>query len=160
MIYSRLLFCILFLVSGCTQHLTRPGVPGPPSQGAGGLLADVYYDYLSAQRYVSEKQFDKAIEAYERALKIDPRSPILLTELAVIYLRQGKIDVALKLAEQSIESSPDYSPSYLLLGQLYASKGQIGPAVDAYKRVIDVEPHRGGRLSVAGCLVCPGKTFQ
>ncbi|MGO9691494.1 MAG: hypothetical protein ACLP2X_23575, partial [Syntrophobacteraceae bacterium] len=61
MIYTRFLFCLLFLIAGCTQPLPRPGLLAPASQGAGGVRAEVYYDYLTAQSYVSEKQFDKAI---------------------------------------------------------------------------------------------------
>ena len=62
MIYTRFLFCLLFLIAGCTQPLPRPGLLAPAPQGAVGLRAEVYYDYLAAQSYVSEKQFDKAIE--------------------------------------------------------------------------------------------------
>ncbi len=140
MIYMRLLFCLLFVISGCTQSLTQPSPLGPAPPSVKSDRAQVYYEYMIAQSYVNEKQFDKAIEAYEKALQIDPQSPVLLTELALIYLRQGNIDSALKLAEQSILSAPDYAPSYLLLGQLYASTGQIGPAVKAYRRVIELNP--------------------
>ena len=160
MIYTRFLFCLLFLIAGCAQPLTRPGSLAPAPQGAGGVRAEVYYDYLAAQSYVSEKQFDKAIEAYEKALKIDPQSPILLTELAVIYLRQGKIDPALKLAEQSIQSAPDYAPAYLLLGQLYAARGANRAGCRRVQASHRDQPLRRRCLSAAGRTLCPGKTFR
>ena len=83
--------------------MTRPNVhatASPADLAHAELRGEAYFNYLLAQQYLNDKQIDKAIEAYNNALKVDPQSPMLLTELAALYLRQGNLDSALKLTEQ------------------------------------------------------------
>ncbi len=54
--------------------------PGPASYHALGKL------------YLSKKQFDKAIEQFDKALKGDPRNAQLLGDLGAALLEKGKID--------------------------------------------------------------------
>ena len=126
--FQCFLFSVLLIVGGCArlvipEKLLKPMAP-QSSRPESSAQADSYYDYLAAQYYVRTNQIDQATEAYNKALKKDPHSAVLLTELAALYVRQGKIEAALKLTEEAVTYNPDYEQAYMMLGQLYAGSGQ------------------------------------
>ncbi len=136
--------CLLLAVNGCAQ-LTTPGgwlqpkaPPRPPVDSQ--AEADAYYDYLLGQQYLRTNQIDPAVEAYSRALQKDPHSAVLLTELAALYVRQGKIDAALKVTEDAVTYNPGYDHAYMMLGQLYAGSGQNAKAISTYKHLLEKDP--------------------
>jgi cytochrome c-type biogenesis protein CcmH/NrfG len=137
----------LLVVNGCAG-LSSPGgwleskaPPRPPVDSK--AEADAYYDYLLGQHYMRINQVDQAVEAYSRALQKDPHSAVLLTELATLYVRQGKIDAALKVTEDAVTYNPGYDHATMMLGQLYAGSGQNAKAIDTYKRLLEKTPADG-----------------
>lgn len=153
--YCLIPLCIFIISCSQTGVQSRTSSPTPkaPSRTESGVRADVYYDYLSAQFYLAEKQIDKAVEAYTSALKKDPTSPILLTELATLNIRQGNIDTALRLAEEATTYDPGYEPAHMLLGQLYAGLGRNSRAIDAYRKVIEINPENEDAFLLLGALL-------
>jgi len=50
-----------------------------------------YQQYLTAQYYLFSGDLSNAIDAYEEAVKLDPNSVNLETELAALLMRKGDI---------------------------------------------------------------------
>ena len=159
------MYTVLLLVTGCAsmsgQTSQTPGAKQDLYQTLAPKVsyreADTYYAYLLAQQYLRTNKIDKAIEAFGEALKQEPESPFLLTELATLYLRQGNTDKATELAQQAASASPFYEPAHMLLGGLYAGLGQGNKAIEIYQEVIANNPQNDKAYLLLGTLLAGGQ---
>jgi tetratricopeptide (TPR) repeat protein len=93
--------------------------------------------------YVSSKNYKDAIEAYKKAIEIDPKNGQPYCNLGFIYYRMGKYDFAVLLYKKSIDllaSPKDRAISWNMLGDAYRRLGDYGNALAAYKTSSDNEP--------------------
>jgi antitoxin component YwqK of YwqJK toxin-antitoxin module len=65
------------------------------------------------------KEYDKAISFYLRAIELDPDNAGSYNNLGVAYKAQGNITKAIPLYEKSIELDPDNATAYTNLGIVY-----------------------------------------
>ncbi|WP_162985016.1 tetratricopeptide repeat protein [Mesonia aquimarina] len=70
-------------------------------------------------QYHDKGSYDKAIESYEKALKIDPKSTLLNYEIALSYFSKGEYKRAIKHSDIVLKQGED------LLLQAYMTKGGI-----------------------------------
>ena len=93
---------------------TRGGAPARVDTAARDraerILLDAVHDNPGAssyhalgQLYLAEKQFDKAIEQLDKAVKADPRNPKVLSDLGAALIEKGKIDQASSAQGQALE---------------------------------------------------------
>ncbi len=66
--------------------------------------------------YFDLGQYDKSIEAYNKAIKIDPQNAEVTTDMAVAYRRLGKTDESVKLFRKALEIDPNQSLAMFNLG--------------------------------------------
>lgn len=67
-----------------------------------------YQDKIeTAQRYVEEKEYEKAEETYLEAIDIEPKKSQAYVELADVYVEQDEYDQALEIIEKAIENVVD-----------------------------------------------------
>lgn len=71
--------------------------------------------------YIQLKEYDKAIDIFQRALRMNPRMPRSHLELAEIYQKQGEYKTAIRYV-QSFQKITKPSPRSLLLGVQIAQK--------------------------------------
>ncbi len=110
------------------------------------------------QRYIQKGQIDKAIEEYERILRIDPRDYKLRQKLGDLYLRKGKnaeavnqymmvaeyyirdgfILKAIALYNQILRTDPTKLAIYEKLAELYKKQGLIGDAVSKLRSLAEI----------------------
>lgn len=88
-----------------------------------------YGDYLGVMG-----RFDEAREHLERAIKLDPVSPIIATGLASHYYLQRRADRLIEQARKVIELDPDFAYGYFYLGFGYEFKGMYREAVETFAR--------------------------
>ncbi|MFI5324304.1 MAG: tetratricopeptide repeat protein, partial [Thermodesulfobacteriota bacterium] len=77
---------------------------------------------------------------YEKALGLDPGSPLISTRLASSLYGSGENDRALGILDPLIEYYPDNMDIYLVLGKLYLDKGNMAKAEESYKTAISINP--------------------
>jgi len=65
--------------------------------------------YYLGRRHVQEKDYIKAIEIYKEGLALNPRSPILLYELGLAYLRLNNKKRALSYWKKALKNVSEYS---------------------------------------------------
>ena len=86
---------------------------------------------------------DRAIEAYEKVLSIQPQHPTALESLARLRETAGHQDAALeaigKLAEKA-ETPEGKAEQYVRAARLLESRGELQRAIDDYKRALDASP--------------------
>jgi tetratricopeptide (TPR) repeat protein len=91
--------------------------------------------------YVSSKEFDKAIDAYKKAIEMNPDYGQPYGNLGFIYHRLGKNDDAILLYKKSIDlldTQEDKTISWNRLGDAYRRLGDYKNALAAYQKSSEV----------------------
>jgi tetratricopeptide (TPR) repeat protein len=81
-----------------------------------------------AVRLFGLQDFEKALEAYRRLEKADPRSTDALHGIAMCHFRLGRLDEAIAAAKRILEVDPADSFAHTSLSMFYQRKGMIQEA--------------------------------
>ncbi|MEQ8174801.1 MAG: tetratricopeptide repeat protein [Syntrophomonadaceae bacterium] len=90
-------------------------------------------------KYISENDFDKAILAYNDAIKIDPKQVKAYQGLARVYTLQSKYDEAKAAYDKGVAAVAMNDQNTLRLGLagMYIDKGQLPDAEKAFQEIIN-----------------------
>ena len=98
-------------------------------------------DYVNAgDVYQRKKNFDRAIEFYQKALQLDPRSPKASLAMGVTYTKMGMDDLARDHYLKTLDTDPDNSQANNNLGLWYDKQGDLGQAASYFLKAIEKEP--------------------
>ena len=98
---------------------------------AGGNLTS----NCSANRFLFiEKDLAKAIQQFERYLKISPRNPFVLRNAGRVFSMVGKNEEAIKVGKLAVELDPMQTISYELLAYSLASAENYPEAISYYRK--------------------------
>jgi tetratricopeptide (TPR) repeat protein len=56
--------------------------------------------------YFDTDQYPEAIDAYSKALAIDPKNPDVRTDMGIMYRRLGQVDKAIQAFRQAAQDQP------------------------------------------------------
>lgn len=91
--------------------------------------------------YFDSNQFMDAIDAYDKALEIQPNSPDVLTDQGVMFKRLGWFDRAIGNFSKANEIDPTHATSVYNLGIVYRYDLQDFPkAKEAWTRFLEISP--------------------
>lgn len=91
--------------------------------------------------YFDTRQSQKAIEAYGRALELEPNDPDVLTDQGVMYRDVGNFDQAIANFKKAIKIDPKHVHSLFNMGVVYAHDlKNAEEATRAWNQVIAVAP--------------------
>jgi tetratricopeptide (TPR) repeat protein len=96
---------------------------------------------------------DKAIDLYQRALKIDPDFVLARYDLAVTYRGLGEVDKAIAEYEKVLKINPQFPEALSNLGGQYFRKGDVKQAVAHFRRAVEVYPNFIQALSNLGAAL-------
>lgn len=90
-----------------------------------GKVNDVFY-YHREQAALKAKQFQRALNDLEKAIELNPKDLTYRAELAVVNIRVGRNEEALKILQDALAIDPKYAEAYRLMGiaQLQMKKKQ------------------------------------
>ena len=89
---------------------------------------------LMGELYETKQDWNRAKEAYQKALEIKPENPLASNNLAYVMLQSGgKVDVALSFAQTARRGMPDSPNAADTLGWVLYQKGAYQSAVDLFK---------------------------
>lgn len=94
--------------------------------------------------------FDGARQTYTAMLAMDPRDPVAHHNLAVVYGRQNRPDLAEGELRQAIAARPDYLEARLKLAQLYDATRQVRLARRQYETILHIDPARATAEALTG----------
>jgi tetratricopeptide (TPR) repeat protein len=118
-----------------TVEMMRGSLDGAEQKLAQSLKLDTRFDQtymILGELYVNTKNYDRAIEAYQNALEINPNLLQAQGTLAYVYAQQGKLAEAIAANQTLIKlapSDPSVWNTYKNLAILYAQAGDLQAAL-------------------------------
>jgi tetratricopeptide (TPR) repeat protein len=91
-------------------------------------MPDVEDLYDEAIDLYADEKYDEAIEAYEKALALDPKFIDAVHGLAMCYQAKGDLDKAIEVTRKHIEQDPEDILAFTNLSMFYQKKGMIPEA--------------------------------
>lgn len=79
-------------------------------------------------RGVAQDAVDWAIKSFEKALELEPKNPVFLTELGKLYWAKQDLDKARQMFSQAISVKDDYVDGYLQMARLEESEENMEAA--------------------------------
>ena len=136
------LLCAAYL-AGCATNQQMNGSGEPPVSVAPTMRAGntAQSMYQLGRYYQGQNRYEKAIEAYRKALKLDENLAEAHNGLGVVYSKQGKFDEAIGEFNTALQTSPEASHIYNNLGYAYYLQGQDDQSISAYKQALTLNPH-------------------
>ena len=107
-------------------------------------MAECYVGLGDSKTTVEEKNaiYDKAFDAYQKALAISPEDGALHNNYALALVREKKIDEAQKELQKAAELDPSTAAKYYYnLGAVLTNINQPDAAGAAFKKAIDTDPN-------------------
>ncbi|WP_291530187.1 tetratricopeptide repeat protein [Bacteroides sp. UBA939] len=80
-----------------------------------GNVNDVFY-YYREQAALQAKQYQRALDDMLKAIEINPKDLTYRSELAVVNIRVGRNEEAIKVLKDALAIDPDYGEAYRLIG--------------------------------------------
>src|SRR5436190_5255861 len=110
---------LVLLPSGFSQTQTA-AVVAPEKSGAYYNFAMGHYFAEQAAAYGNRGEYyQKAVDAYKQALKLDPSATFLLEELTDLYVQGNQLKSAVSEAEALLSQDPNNLAARRMLGRIY-----------------------------------------
>jgi len=127
--------------AACQHSVQPPPAASPTAMKEDAASGDAQSWIALGNRYFDTHQRDKAIEAYAKALEMDPDNPDVLTDQGVMYSETTQYEKAIANFQKAHAIDPAHLPSLLNLGMLYAQYlNDYDQAIKTWKRVIEIAP--------------------
>ncbi|NJR39889.1 MAG: tetratricopeptide repeat protein, partial [Leptolyngbyaceae cyanobacterium CSU_1_4] len=91
----------------------------------------------------TQKDYELAIEDYEKAVQLRPDFTNAYINLGLAYDRSGNVDEAIKNYDQAIKLNPNASLAYNNRGIVYVRQGNYSDAIANYNKAIKNSPNFG-----------------
>ena len=95
-------------------------------------------------------KLNEAIDAYNKAISLNPNYGDAYTNLGTAHQDQGKLDEAIDAHKKSISLKPDYAVAYNNMGVVLQDQGKFEEAIDAYNKAISLNPNQAEPYSNIG----------
>jgi tetratricopeptide (TPR) repeat protein len=105
----------------------------PKDHGAWVSLGNDYFD---------SQQFQKSVEAYDKALALQPNDPNVLTDQGVMYRNLGQFEKALANFQKANKLDPSHVQSLFNVGVVYDQDlNKPAEAAKVWKKVLTLAPN-------------------
>lgn len=94
---------------------------------------------LQGNKAMGARSYQEAIDAYTKAIELNPTNAIYLSNRAAAYSSTREHEKAIADATQALTLDPNYSKAYSRLGLAHYALGNANASMDAYKKGLDIE---------------------
>ena len=99
---------------------------------------DAYFSLGNA--YARQGKAAQAIDAYEKALEINPNHAATLSNLGVAYYQQGQFAQAKSMFEKALSVKENDAATHYLLGAVLLQMGDLTVAEKSFARALELQP--------------------
>lgn len=89
--------------------------------------------------YLDNFEYPKAIETYTRAIKLDDKNPVLVTNLGSAYYRMGQLETAISYFKQATKIEPNHAQAWYNLGVVYHKQEARAETIEAWEKYLLIE---------------------
>jgi tetratricopeptide (TPR) repeat protein len=107
---------------------------------SGAALATAYQD--RAEGYRLTEQYERALEDFGRAIKINPREPVQYKNRAEVHRLMGNYDQVIADTNQTIRLNPADNAAYVIRGLAYENMGNVAAARADYNKTLSISVTR------------------
>ena len=105
-------------------------------------------------------KWEEAMTNYSNALKNDPSSAYLKTQVGRMLVKLDRLPEAITMMEEILKKDPDYIPAMMYLAELYNSQKKVDDAIGMYQRVLKLQPEKTEALLSIGVLYASKQDFE
>ena len=87
---------------------------------------------------------DASIEAYKKALVINPDYAEAHYNMGNAFFEHGKLNESIEAYYKAVTIKPDYAEAYTNMGRALKRKGKLEEAIEAYKKGLTIKPDYAG----------------
>ena len=98
-----------------------------------GNVNDVFY-YYREQAALKARQFQRALDDMAKAIELNPKDLTYRAELAVINIRVGRNEEAVKILQEALAIDPKYAEAYRLIGIAQIQMKQKAAACESFAK--------------------------
>ena len=134
---------LVISLAACQTGTTPAAVPqaAPALQSVDRAPRNAKSWVALGNKYFDSHEREKAVEAYGKALELEPDNSDVLTDQGVMYRELGAFDKAIANFEKASTIDPRHLPSLLDLGVLYAKDlNDPDKAIKTWNRLIQIAP--------------------
>ncbi len=102
------------------------------------LDAEILTHFNLGVKCYNQREFSKAIQAYQRVIELDPTYVEAYNNLGIIYQEIRDFNKAFEAYQKSIEINPRYEKGYNNLGILLYLKGRPEEALEAFQKALAI----------------------
>ncbi len=134
----RRLWPLLILLLGCGS----PGDHPPPEPIQIASVNDAREVYLLGLEHQDAEEWQKAVKAFQLALRYDPLLYKAHFKLGICYLQLGEYELEIVEYKKCLAANRSYAPAWRNLGNAYLARNEIERARDAYDHLPEKNPLR------------------
>ena len=116
--------------------------------------------HRAAERLILNKQYSKALAAYETILAREPESARAMYGKALVMQALGKSDDAIATLRANIVAHPQFFKSHAALANIYLAKNQPVKAMEALRNELEVNPKQLKRQLIMAKLFAEQKDWK
>lgn len=91
--------------------------------------------------YYDKKEFDLALDTFNKALEQDPKSSTIYTNLGATYTAKGDREKAIANLKKAIQINPNEALTHNNLGYALAQEGNIQEALAEFEKALKIDPN-------------------
>jgi tetratricopeptide (TPR) repeat protein len=105
------------------------------------LASDILNYFNSGVTFYDQKEFSKAIQAYQKVIELDPTYVEAYNNLGIIYQEIGNFDKALEVYHKAIDINPRYEKTFNNLGILHFLNERYDESIEAFQKALAINPN-------------------
>lgn len=99
--------------------------------------------------------YDDAIRAFERAVRLDSKNPDIWVDLGAAYLRTDELSRGKSALRRALDLEPFHALAYYNLGLALQEDGRYEDALESFEKALLLDPKLGDPRSNAGAVNNP-----
>ena len=101
---------------------------------------EFYRRYNVAWGLAQKGQYEQAIDAWKKALELNPGEAITYLNFGVTLARLGRLDEAIVQYRKALEITPDAAEVHFRLGSALGDAGKFDDAITEFRKVLESRP--------------------
>ncbi|MFQ3221360.1 MAG: DNA-binding winged helix-turn-helix (wHTH) protein/TolB-like protein [Paraglaciecola sp.] len=95
--------------------------------------------YVYSEWALAKNQFDAALTYADKAIQIDPLSPWINVNKAIVHFWRNEMTQALTSVDHAINIDSHYTWAYVWKAKILSQKGQLSDAIEAMKACLEID---------------------